>query len=90
MATHIPSLRKRKQRYQFNRRKKEIGMATSTLTVLPQGHGEIIRPTRWTSSLDRCTGPTRWTDALDRRPGLMRWADALDRHAGPTQTDALD
>ena len=77
MATHMPSLRERKQRYQFNRRKKEIGMATSILTVLPQGHGKIIRPTRWTSSLDRRAGPTHWTDALDR-------------HAGPTQTDALD
>ena len=77
MATHIPNLREREQRYQFNRGKKEIGMATSILTVLPQGHGKIIRPTRWTSSLDRRAGPTHWTDALDR-------------HAGPTQTDALD
>ena len=45
-------------------------MATWILTILPEGDGKMITPTRWTDALDWHNGPTRWADALDWRAGL--------------------
>jgi len=42
VATPLPCSRKKGLREQFRKKKKERGMATSILTVLPQGIGEMI------------------------------------------------
>ena len=38
----LPSLRKKKQRDEFKKKKQERGMAISILTILPSGDGEMI------------------------------------------------